>query len=96
MLRRRVPVALVIRGDGRAGYARGLREQVETLGLGGAFQFRGYADERTLRALYLGANCLVFPSLGEGFGLPVLEAMALWTPRDSPTRACSRLPVTRT
>jgi len=53
---------------------------VETLGLDGAVQFLGYADGRTLRDLYLGATCLVFPSLGEGFGLPVLEAMACGLP----------------
>jgi len=80
MLRRRVPVRLVIRGAGRPEYARSLREQVETLGLDEAVRFLGYADGRTLRDLYLGATCLVFPSLGEGFGLPVLEAMACGLP----------------
>jgi len=80
MLRRRVPVELVIRGEGRPEYARSLREQVETLELDGAVQFLGYTDGRSLRDLYFGAVCLVFPSLGEGFGLPVLEAMACGLP----------------
>ncbi len=36
--------------------------------------------EERLRALYWGAEALVFPSLAEGFGLPVAEAMACGTP----------------
>jgi glycosyltransferase involved in cell wall biosynthesis len=80
MLHRRVPVRLVIRGHGRPAYARGLHAQVETLGLSRAVQFLGYAEGRSLRELYLGAACLAFPSLGEGFGLPVLEAMACGLP----------------
>jgi glycosyltransferase involved in cell wall biosynthesis len=37
-------------------------------------------DAATLRQLYRRATCMVLPSLGEGFGLPVLEAMACGTP----------------
>lgn len=79
-VRRRVPVRLVVRGSGHPEYARALRAQVEALRLDGAVQFIGYADGRTLRDLYLGAVCLAFPSLGEGFGLPLLEAMACGLP----------------
>jgi glycosyltransferase involved in cell wall biosynthesis len=42
--------------------------------------FLGYLDDATLGALYRRAVCLVFPSLYEGFGLPVVEAMALGAP----------------
>ena len=40
----------------------------------------GRLDDAQLAALFRGARCLVFPSLYEGFGLPILEAMACGTP----------------
>jgi alpha-1,3-rhamnosyl/mannosyltransferase len=42
--------------------------------------FTGAVADADLPALYSGALCFVFPSLYEGFGLPVLEAMACGTP----------------
>jgi glycosyltransferase involved in cell wall biosynthesis len=63
------------RGDGRA-----VRETVARLGLGARVDLLGYVDQKRLAALYRGASCLVFPSRYEGFGLPLLEAMASGTP----------------
>lgn len=40
----------------------------------------GYVDDSTLAALYSGAQALVYPSLYEGFGLPILEAMSCGCP----------------
>jgi glycosyltransferase involved in cell wall biosynthesis len=40
----------------------------------------GYVDERTKAALLSGAEVFVYPSIYEGFGIPVLEAMHYGTP----------------
>jgi glycosyltransferase involved in cell wall biosynthesis len=45
-----------------------------------AVHFVGVVPEEKLPSLYRGAEALVFASLYEGFGLPVLEAMACGTP----------------
>ncbi len=43
-------------------------------------KFLGYVTEKDLPALYSGAIALTFPSLFEGFGLPILEAQASGCP----------------
>jgi glycosyltransferase involved in cell wall biosynthesis len=50
------------------------------LGLQQRVEFRTYVPYAELPDLYRGALAFVFPSLWEGFGLPVLEAMACGTP----------------
>jgi glycosyltransferase involved in cell wall biosynthesis len=44
-----------------------------------ALDFTGFVDDETLADLYVAAEALIFPSLYEGFGLPILEAMATGT-----------------
>ena len=54
--------------------------QVTRLGLASRVIFPGYVEEADLPALLSGALALVFPSLYEGFGIPVLEAGACGVP----------------
>ena len=72
-----------------AGGVRGRRtdiaRKVASLHLEGRVRMTGYVAEADLVGLYCGATVFVCPSLHEGFGLPVLEAMAAGTPV-----ACSR------
>ncbi len=67
---------LVIAGEAGATPAKKLRERAEALGVGEDVIFAGYVEESVLADLYRGATVVVYPSLYEGFGLPVLEAMA--------------------
>ncbi len=48
--------------------------------LGRDILFTGYVPEQDLVGLYSGANCFVYPSYFEGFGLPVVEAMQCGVP----------------
>lgn len=52
----------------------------EKLRIESRIKFLGYVPEKDLPALYSGAIALVFPSLFEGFGLPILEAQACGCP----------------
>ena len=66
------------------GYDRRYTPQLQglgvALGLGDRLRFLDYVPHGDLPRLYGQALALVFPSLWEGFGLPVLEAMACGTP----------------
>lgn len=52
-----------------------LREHAMRLGLSDDVRLLAWVSASELEGLYAAADCLVFPSLAEGFGLPVLEAM---------------------
>ena len=58
----------------------GMHRTLQRLDLESVVHFPGFIDEEDLPDLYRGAILFVFPSLYEGFGLPVLEAMGCGVP----------------
>jgi glycosyltransferase involved in cell wall biosynthesis len=63
---------------GRPGWAYG--DTLQRIQSEPGVKYVGHVDEPTLEALYQSASVFVFPSLYEGFGLPLLEAMAHGVP----------------
>jgi glycosyltransferase involved in cell wall biosynthesis len=57
-----------------------LRARAEALGIGADVRFLGWVSDADMEGLYAAAAAFVFPSLYEGFGLPVLEAMQRGVP----------------
>lgn len=77
--RHKVKHCLVIVGaPGR--HHRFLLKMVADLGLNEDVIFTGFVPDKVLPTLYSAASVFVYPSLYEGFGLPILEAMACGTP----------------
>lgn len=68
-------------------HAEALARTVNILGLADRIVFPGYVADEDLPALHAGASLFVFPSLGEGFALPVLHALACGTPVVASNRA---------
>jgi glycosyltransferase involved in cell wall biosynthesis len=71
---------LVLAGKPHPSETPRLQALVHELGLGQLVHFRPYVPSAELPELMAGALAFVYPSLWEGFGLPVLEAMASGTP----------------
>jgi glycosyltransferase involved in cell wall biosynthesis len=57
-----------------------LKKSLQTLGIGDHIRFLGYVPEKELPLLYQASSIFIYPSRYEGFGLPVLQAMAAGTP----------------
>lgn len=68
-------------------YTQKIEQLVEELNLKEKVRFLDYVPYADLPALYSGASVFVYPSYYEGFGLPILEAMACGTPVATSTRS---------
>ena len=76
-IRREYPLVLAgARGWGEGAFAKALSRLEQE----GALIRLDYVDHELLHVLYAGARLFIYPSLYEGFGLPVLEAMASGVP----------------
>lgn len=71
---------LVLAGDDSHDYAQHIREQAQQLGVADQLIITGAVDEATKWWLYEHCEAFLFPSLTEGFGLPVIEAMSAGKP----------------
>ena len=80
----RVPGAILVVPGYTTAFEDDLRARAAALPGADRIRFTGWVDDGTLEGLYRTASCFVFPSLAEGFGLPVLDALS----RGVPT-ACS-------
>ncbi len=80
--RRRHPFAarLVCVGDRGGDAAFKIRQRAAQLGIGDQVTMLGHVAAEALPAIYQGASLFLFPTLYEGFGLPVIEAMASGVP----------------
>jgi glycosyltransferase involved in cell wall biosynthesis len=70
-------VAPLVLAGGKGWLVEDLSRLIDTLGLGGDVIITGYVDDQALQWLYQNCFAALYPSLFEGFGLPVLEAMSL-------------------
>ncbi|MDD2823523.1 MAG: glycosyltransferase family 1 protein [Candidatus Daviesbacteria bacterium] len=70
----------LILAGGKGWLSDEIYELPKKLGIEDQVKFLGYVPDENLPALYNGAKGLLFPSLFEGFGLPILEAMACACP----------------
>ncbi len=79
---RRIPDLKLVLVGKRYGYRYDLEIEhaIEETDTGESVIFPGYVDAADMPAVYAGAAAFIFPSLYEGFGIPILEALSQGTP----------------
>jgi len=79
LLDKKIDIKLVLVGK-KAWLYQNIEKELVKLHLSNKVIFTGHISKEELRILYNGASVFLYPSLYEGFGLPLLEAMACGTP----------------
>jgi glycosyltransferase involved in cell wall biosynthesis len=82
-----LPHRLII-GGGKGWLYDEIFAKVQQLGLAEHVHFPGYIADEDLPALYSAADFFAYPSLYEGFGLPIIEALACGTPVLTADNSC--------
>jgi len=80
MLQQLEDYCLVLAGDHRRGYGELIKNEITRLGLSERVVLTGEIDETEKNWWYANCEAFVFPSISEGFGIPVLEAMQFGKP----------------
>jgi glycosyltransferase involved in cell wall biosynthesis len=80
ILLKNVPALTLVATGGMGRRAGEMFDRISRLGIGKNVLITGHVPAPDLRSLYRGARLFVYPSLYEGFGMPVLEAMASGVP----------------
>jgi glycosyltransferase involved in cell wall biosynthesis len=79
LARRRIPgLRAIVFGDGPDRGA--LLREIESMGVGGAVEWRGFAPRAEVDRAMRRGSCLIHPSVREGYGLAVIEAASFGTP----------------
>lgn len=76
----RLVIPLVCTGKPVDSSVESIRRELVSLGMSEQVYFTGFLDDDSMRHLYARADLMIFPSLFEGLGIPVLEAMASGAP----------------